>query len=152
VSGPATKHTEKHGRSIIGAGAVSLSAGLALLAYEVADIGTGGSLALLVPGLLLAGAGVGMCFTPLTATVLATVDPQRAGAASGTMSTTQQVGYALGVAITGVVYFAADDAGDAFANSLVQLAILAAGVALVSRLLPQAAAGETARSAAHASA
>jgi EmrB/QacA subfamily drug resistance transporter len=150
VSGAATRHTEQHGRAIIGAGGLSLAAGLALLAAQVGDVGV--PIAALVPGLLLAGAGVGMCFTPLTATVLATVDAERAGAASGTMSTTQQVGYALGVAVTGVVYFGADDPGAAFEQSLVQMAILAVGVAAVSRLLPQAAAGDPACSTAQASA
>ena len=53
----------------------------------MADVGTGGSIALLVPAMLLDGAGMGLCITPLTATVLASVEPQRAGAASGALST-----------------------------------------------------------------
>jgi hypothetical protein len=53
-----------------------------------------------LPGAGTVGA-IGLCFTPLTATVLRNVDSERVGAASGTMSTMQQVGYALGVAITG---------------------------------------------------
>jgi hypothetical protein len=62
----------------------------------------------------------------------------RAGSASGALSTTQQIGFALGVAITGVIYVgAADDGiGHAFELSLVQLAIVSAGIVVVSRLLP----------------
>ena len=84
------------------------------------------------------GAGIGLCFTPLTSTVLANVDPARAGGASGALSTTQQVGFALGVAITGVIYFGAADGGiaHAFELSLIQLAVVAAGIVVVSRLFP----------------
>jgi EmrB/QacA subfamily drug resistance transporter len=139
VSGPATKYTAAHGRTIIGAGAVALGCGLALLAVAVGARGVDGPVLALVPGLLFAGAGVGMCFTPLTATVLATVAPQRAGAASGVMSTTQQVGYALGVAVTGLLFFGTGpDVGHAFALSLLQLTLMTIAVGMASRSLPGA--------------
>jgi len=87
-----------------------------------------------VPGLLLVGAGIGLCFTPLTSIVLADVEPARAGSASGALSTTQQVGFALGVAVTGVVYFGAA-ADEAFTLSLIQLTAVAACIVGASRLL-----------------
>ncbi len=130
VSAPAPALTQRFGRSVIAAGGVILTAGLALLAAVA-----GGALAALVPGLLLVGAGIGLCFTPLTTIVLANVDPARAGAASGALSTAQQIGFALGVAITGVIYFGAA-ADEAFELSLIQLAGVAAVVVLASRLLP----------------
>jgi hypothetical protein len=104
----------------------------------VAEVGTEGSLLTLVPGLLLAGAGIGLCFTPLTSTVLANVDPARAGSASGVMSAMQQVGFALGVAITGVVFFGTADDGIAYAFqvSLIQLTAVSAGIVAMARLLP----------------
>ena len=140
VSGPAPKLTERYGRAVIAAGGLCLAAGLGSLALAVAEVGVEGSLAAFVPGLLLAGAGVGLCFTPLTAIVLGNVDPERAGAASGVLSTTQQVGFSLGVAITGVIFFGAgNDIARAFELSLIELAVLAAGVAFASRLLPGAA-------------
>jgi EmrB/QacA subfamily drug resistance transporter len=142
VSGPAPKLTERFGRAVIAAGGASLAVGLALLAAVVADIGTGGSIAAHMPGLVLVGAGIGACFTPLTTTVLANVDPARAGSASGALSTTQQIGFALGVAITGVIYF---DHG--FEPSLVQLAAVAAAIVLASRLLPAPRTGEAAAAA-----
>ena len=138
TSGPAPGLTARFGRSVVAAGGVALTLGLVALALAVSEIGTTGSLAALVPGLLLVGAGIGLCFTPLTSTVLKNVDPARAGSASGAMSTMQQVGYSLGVAITGVVYFGATDqgVGHAFELSLIQLAAVAAGIVAACRLLP----------------
>jgi MFS family permease len=123
---------------VVATGGTSLTLGLALLAAAVSEYGTGGSLLAFGPGLALAGAGIGLCFTPLTSTVLANVAAARAGSASGALSTTQQIGFALGVAVTGVIYVgAADDGvGHAFELSLIQLAVVAAGVVIASRLLP----------------
>lgn len=53
---------------------------------------------LVVPMLLL-GLGIGVAFIPLTAASLAGVDPHDAGAASGLVNVTQQVGGALGLGI-----------------------------------------------------
>ena len=141
VSGPATKLTARHGRAGVGAGGAALAAGLAVMAAATADVGVGGSILVLVPGLLLVGAGIGLCFTPLTSTVMAAIEPERAGAASGAMSTTQQVGYGLGVAITGVIFFAHTDIASGFELSLMQLAVLAVGIVLATALLPSGAKG-----------
>ena len=104
----------------------------------MADIGVGGSIALLVPGMLLEGAGMGLVITPLTSTVLGNLKPQNAGAAAGALSTMQQVGNALGVAVTGVIFFGALDGGfgHAFEVSLIQLAVLGAAVTALTWLLP----------------
>ena len=56
------------------------------------DRGRRGRSPALVPGLLLVGAGIGLCFTPLTTIVLGDVEPAASGAASGALSTTQQIG------------------------------------------------------------
>ena len=133
---PAPALTERLGRVVIAVGGVALTAGLLVLAFEVADIGTRGSLLALVPGLLLVGAGIGLCYTPLTSVVLATVKPELAGGASGAMATTQQIGYALGVAITGIIFFGTRDIASAFEVSLIQLAGVAAATVLASRALP----------------
>jgi EmrB/QacA subfamily drug resistance transporter len=138
VSGPAPQLAQRYGRTVVAVGGMSLALGLALLALAVSELGTGGSLLAFAPGLALAGTGIGLCFTPLTSTVLANVAAARAGSASGALSTTQQIGFALGVAVTGVIYFgAADDGvGHAFELSLIQLAVVAAGIVVASRLLP----------------
>jgi EmrB/QacA subfamily drug resistance transporter len=136
TSGPAPGLTQRYGRLVVAAGGAALTLGLALLALAVSEIGTSGSLLALVPGLALAGAGIGLCFTPLTSTVLANVEPALAGSAAGAMSSTTQVGYALGVAITGVIFFGVHGIAHAFELSLIQLAAVSAGIVGMARLLP----------------
>ena len=138
ASGPAPALTARYGRSVVGAGGLALTAGLVVLALVVSEAGTGGSLLAFAPGLALVGAGIGLCFTPLTSTVLGGIDASRAGSASGALSTIQQVGFALGVAITGVIFFGAADQGiaHAFELALIQLSVTSAGIVLMSRLLP----------------
>ena len=131
--------TPRLGRRLPAIGGLLLAAGHGLLALSVADIGVGGSVALLVPGMLLEGAGMGLVITPLTSTVLGSLEPENAGAAAGALSTMQQVGNALGVAVTGVIFFGALDGGfgHAFEVSLVQLAVLGAAVTALTWLLPR---------------
>src|SRR3954454_7096504 len=131
--------TPRLGRRLPAIGGLLLAAGHGLLALSVADIGVGGSVALLVPGMLLEGACMGLVITPLTSTVLGSLEPQNAGAAAGALSTMQQVGNALGVAVTGVIFFGALDGGfgHAFEVSLVQLAVLGAAVTALTWLLPR---------------
>ncbi|HET6966507.1 MAG TPA: MFS transporter [Acidimicrobiales bacterium] len=130
--------TLRFGRDLVGLGALLLAAGEGGLAAGVAAGGTHCPLVALVPGLLAAGAGMGLCITPLTTVVLAHADPERAGAVSGALSTMQQVGNAVGVAVTGMIFFgnAAHGAGRAFTLSALELAALLVGVAGLSRLLP----------------
>ncbi len=148
ASGPAPGLTERFGRSVVTAGGVSLAVGLGLLAIAVAQLGVAGSLLALVPGLLLSGAGIGLCFTPLTSTVLGGIDAEGVGAASGALSTTQQVGFSLGVAVTGVLFFGAadEDIARAFELSLIELTALAIGIVVASRLLPRRQGAEDAAS------
>lgn len=138
ASGPAPRLTERFGRAVVASGGVSLAAGLGMLALAVSANGVGGSIVALMPGLIVSGVGVGLCYTPLTATVMRGVDPRHAGSASGVLATTTQIGYALGVAVTGVIYFANVNAGvgRAFELSLIELAALGALLAAVTRLLP----------------
>lgn len=130
--------TLRFGRRLIAVGALALAAGEGLLLLTVAERGSA-SVAWLVPGLALAGAGMGLCITPLTSTVLAHVDPQRAGAVTGVLSTMQQVGNSVGVAITGVIFFGLLSAGyaRAFEVSLAELAGLLLTVAFVAVMLPR---------------
>jgi predicted MFS family arabinose efflux permease len=139
ASGPAPKLTARYGRTVVAAGGLTLAAGLVALALAVGSIGVGGSLWALVPGLALVGVGIGLCFTPIQQTVLGNVEPALAGATSGMLSTTQQLGFALGVAITGVIYFGAADDGiaHAFTVSLWQMAAFAVEIVVVARLLPR---------------
>ncbi len=130
--------TQRHGRRVLAAGAVTLAIGHGLLLAAVAAIGVGGSIAALVPGLLLIGAGMGLGITPLATIIMAGMKPEQAGATSGILSTAQNVGNALGVALIGVVFFGSLDRGyaSAFELSLAVLAATLAVVALLTRLLP----------------
>lgn len=55
--------------------------------------------------MLLQGVGEGVLFAPLLNQNLGRIRPAIAGAAVGVLSTGQQVGSALGVALLGVVFF-----------------------------------------------
>lgn len=131
ASAQAPALTERHGDRLVAAGGAVLGAGHLLLALTAGD-----GLAALVPGLALVGAGMGLCLTPLTTAVMAVAvrRPELAGSAAGVLSTLQQVGNALGVAVTGVLFFGALDRGydHAFAVSEYQLAGLGAAVALTA--------------------
>ena len=56
--------------------------------------------------MLIDGLAAGLVFMPMTATILAGVEPEHAGAASGLLQTTQQLGAAVGVAVIVSVYAA----------------------------------------------
>ncbi|WBC20437.1 MULTISPECIES: MFS transporter [unclassified Solwaraspora] len=97
--------SQRLGRHVLTVGSVVMFIGLIITYMIVSDIGIGGRTAVLVPGFVLAGAGMGLVLAPLTNTVLANLDPEYAGAASGVLATSQQVGGAVGVAIVGVVFY-----------------------------------------------
>ncbi|MGW6932605.1 MFS transporter [Lentzea sp. NPDC054927] len=58
------------------------------------------------PSLFFAGIGMGLAMAPFFELILAGVDPQETGSASGTLTSVQQFGGALGVAVLGTVFFA----------------------------------------------
>jgi MFS family permease len=129
----------RRGRGVIAGGALVLAAGHALLLGAVADIGIHGSLVALAPGLALVGAGMGLVLAPLATTILQTLEPERAGTASGMLTTMQNVGNALGVAVTGAIFFGAlgsEGYSTAFELAAGELALLLVGVAALTRLLP----------------
>ena len=128
----------RFGRRLLAVGALVLAAGHGLLLAAVAHVGVGGSILELAPGLVLIGAGMGLLLVPLTTTILSSVETEHAGGASGAVTTVQNVGGALGVAITGVIFFGALHGGYAHAlqMSLTELGALLLAVAVLTRLLP----------------
>jgi predicted MFS family arabinose efflux permease len=140
----ATAMTARLGRQILALGALVVAGGCVLLAGAA----TAATAAALLPGLVVAGFGIGMVLVPLSSTVLRGVDARHAGAASGVLSTAQQVGGALGVAVVGVVFYrvlgAAAVTGafaSAFTASMYTLAGLTVLTAGLVQLLPRLAVG-----------
>ena len=60
----------------------------------------------LVPSFIIGGIGLGTVIAPLLNVILSGVPGRDAGSASGVLTTFQQVGGAVGVAVIGVVFFA----------------------------------------------
>jgi MFS family permease len=56
-----------------------------------------------VPGLVTGGIGVGMTLAPASAAVLASVPDEKAGVASGVVTTFRQTGGVLGIAVMGAI-------------------------------------------------
>jgi EmrB/QacA subfamily drug resistance transporter len=56
-----------------------------------------------LPGLIVAGVGMGMTFAPLQTLAMRDVDPRVAGAASGMINTTRQLGGVIGSAAVGAL-------------------------------------------------
>jgi EmrB/QacA subfamily drug resistance transporter len=87
-------------RALMGTGLLLTGIGLVLMnGIEVGDSWTG-----LLPGFLVAGAGVGMTNPGIASVAIGVVAPARAGMASGINSTFRQVGIATGVAALGAVF------------------------------------------------
>src|SRR5262249_24517571 len=57
----------------------------------------------LLPGLIVAGFGLGMTFAPLQTVAMRNVQPRMAGAASGLINTTRQLGAVIGSAAVGAL-------------------------------------------------
>ena len=129
--------TVRFGRRVIATGAVCGAVGDLLLVLAVGHWGVGGPLVALFPGLFLLGAGQGLCITPLTTTVLSHADARTAGSITGALSTAQQVGNAIGVAVSGVIFFGLLSHGfpAAFGTSMAQMGVLLLVVAALTLTL-----------------
>ena len=126
------------GRWTVPVGAGLFCSGHLALLTAVQEHGVGGPLLDLVPGLALAGVGMGITLTRLIDAAMSGVEPAYGAAVSGVMSTVQQVGNAVGVAVIGMVFFGSLSGGyaHALAWSLVVLAGITAAVALLGSRLP----------------
>ncbi|MEI7232643.1 MFS transporter [Pectobacterium carotovorum] len=100
------------GTSVIVAGALVYAVSIGLLIMQVQIAGADLVAVRLIPVLVVVGAGQGFIMTPLLNLVLGFVDEVQAGMASGVISTVQQVGAALGVAVVGILFGTALATGD----------------------------------------
>ncbi|MBW4091686.1 MAG: MFS transporter [Proteobacteria bacterium] len=130
------------GRHVLTVGYVLAAFGLAAAATTVHAAGANLAGFDLAPSLLLVGMGLGFGMSPLVGTVITGLAPEEAGAGAGIVTTTLQVGMALGVALISLVFFARLGTGNSpvdYANALatslpVSCALLLVAAYLVRRL------------------
>jgi EmrB/QacA subfamily drug resistance transporter len=88
------------GKYILMTGISVFAIGVASLTYVAGPDSTW--VTFLVPA-IIAGAGMGMTFAPMTTVAMRNISPRMAGAASGVLNTTRQLGAAIGSAVVGAV-------------------------------------------------
>src|SRR5258707_2426682 len=81
------------GKYILMSGISLFTVGFSLVAYVAGPDSTW--INFLVPA-IIAGAGMGMTFAPMTTVAMRNIQPRMAGAASGVLNTTRQLGPAIG--------------------------------------------------------
>jgi predicted MFS family arabinose efflux permease len=87
-------------RLLIGPGLIIIGVSLLLMR----GLNAGSTWTHLIPGMIVAGVGVGLVNPPLASTAVGVVPPQQAGMASGINSTFRQVGIATGIALLGTLF------------------------------------------------
>ncbi|MEV0625215.1 MFS transporter [Nonomuraea wenchangensis] len=138
-SGAATQLAPKLGRRVVIVGPLVMAVGIGMVAGAVRLGGTEVGQWQLIPGLFVAGLGMAAVATTLITVVLGHVHWTDAGAASGVINTTIQIGTALGIAVIGTVFFSLLDSGppaDAAIIALVCVAALLLVSAALGFLLP----------------
>lgn len=85
-----------------------------------------------VPGMVLAGLGLGLVVSPTTTDALGRVEPGARAQASGLLQTVRQVGGTLGVAVVGAVVLAREPAGSGAADPARAATAIAAGFAVAT--------------------
>jgi EmrB/QacA subfamily drug resistance transporter len=87
-------------RLMLGVGLLLVSGGL----LSMSAVGASSGWTVLIPGFILAGAGIGLINPPLAQTAVGVVHHSRSGMASGINNTFRQVGIATGIAGLGAVF------------------------------------------------
>ncbi len=116
--------------------------GLAVVALGVAGaiVGLGDvPVGVLVASWTVAGLGIGLCYAPISVTVLGTAPPGEEGRASASMQLTDVLGVALGTGLVGVVVATGEGRGWSVSSSLtvgflIPLAVSLVGVMAAGRL------------------
>lgn len=86
-------------RTAVSAGLFFLAAGLFWMRYLAADA----AYLDLVPPMLVAAAGIGLCVAPTTSAIMNAVPTEKQGVASAVNDATREVGAAVGIAVAGSV-------------------------------------------------
>ena len=82
---------------------ILLGIALQIVGFAVLTAGLHGSTVGVAAGLAFAGAGGGLCLTPITSLAMTTVPAERAGMASGIMSAQRALGSTVGFAVLGSI-------------------------------------------------
>ncbi|RKE17143.1 MFS transporter [Streptomyces sp. TLI_171] len=101
----ASQALQKYGRKVMHAGLLVMVAGVLGLMYTLHSQGAAVTPWQTVPALAVTGLGMGLVMAPFFGMVLASVEAHETGSASGTLTSVQQLGAALGSAILGTVFF-----------------------------------------------
>jgi EmrB/QacA subfamily drug resistance transporter len=136
---------QRHGRRILSLGGLLMALGVCGVLLGASHVGEGSDPWPVVPGLVVAGAGLSLLIIPLVNVVLAAVPHEVAGGAGGIFSTAQQLGGALGVALVGTVFFTQLESHpftQAFRHTVPVVIGLFLVAALLSLALPRTALGE----------
>jgi len=88
------------GKYILMTGITVFAIGVALITYVAGPSSDWYNF--LVPA-IIAGSGMGMTFAPMTTVAMRNIQPRMAGAASGVLNTTRQLGAAIGSAVVGAL-------------------------------------------------
>jgi EmrB/QacA subfamily drug resistance transporter len=88
------------GKYLLMAGLGIFATGMGIVLYSASPNSTALQL---LPGLAVAGVGMGMIFAPLQTVAMRNIEPRMAGAASGLITTTRQLGAVIGGAAVGAV-------------------------------------------------
>ncbi|MFC6593951.1 MFS transporter [Kitasatospora paranensis] len=101
----ASQALAKFGRKVMHGGLITMVAGVGGVILTLGLSGDTVTPWQLTPALAVTGLGMGFVMAPFFDTVLASVEPHETGSASGTLTSVQQLGAALGTAILGTVFF-----------------------------------------------
>lgn len=104
-SGVSVALAPRLGRLALQIGLTVLIAGTLGITWAVHQWGTGLETRHVMIPLLVAGLGFGFTVTPLVTLILARIPLTDAGSASGTLTTAQQIGSSVGVAVLGAFFF-----------------------------------------------
>jgi MFS family permease len=141
VAGLSDRFSARLGRRVLILGCALMSTGLSLVLVVLHLQAPAPSAWALAGPLALAGIGNGLFIAPNQDFVLATVERQEAGAASGFLSTAQRIGSSIGIAAVGTVLFGTLDArgpadlARAFTHSAQLATVLNVGLVLLALVL-----------------
>ncbi|MFI5584439.1 MFS transporter [Amycolatopsis sp. NPDC051758] len=121
------------GRSFTAGAVAVLLVGLVAIAVLVLQLGTALTGWVLLVPVIAVGLGLGAVLNALFATSMSQIEPAQAGAASGVVNTTVQLGTATGIALCGTVFFTRLDGG--YESATAGALAVSAGVLVLALVL-----------------